>query len=696
MVSFSPKKLLKKGKKAVKKLLKSDAVKVAALLGAYQYGPGLWGGEKGLAGWQQGWKKGLPYILGTESTGAPVPTGGKPGIWGGLKAGWANMGTGAKAAAIGIGTGAAAGIADVPDDPDIPDLPDTGHKDYLTSRKMYLDEWTQWLIDQGEDPATARAQAERAMFSSAEGGVIGSRRRYFSGAYGEGAGDRGGDPRASREQNVREGRAPERQHRERPDVLSTPVSQPAFVPDRRNIVQKGIDKVTDFTRKNIYDPTPFNLGERQKWMNKNKDLLRAKGLYLPGEEDDYYEDRWYGQLNDEDFISSREGLEYLKGLGYQGGYHDVNNPNSPNYQPPTGGGGGDQSQYWLNQATGAAPTDTTGDYYGFKEWEDWEGGPTTPMFGGTQYKQLLNEGGRVGAQAGMYAGNPMMNRGIGNQMNQMRGNPMGMMNQQRGALVGPSALSQNQGLMATQQGNQMRGDPRMMAQLTQRPRTTGIPKENEDDELIMLIKQLIAMGYEMEQLRGRTKEELVQMMVAASGPVDKGEGEVVEEEEVMTAAGGGRIGYAEGSDDNDLLTKIARALFRLTPIGMGGLAAEQAIKMYQNLDPDTQDKVQVIGKRLAMSTPPGMAMGLASKAYDMYQDRAGDELVEEDEVIEERMNQGGITRTGYALGQPVIPSKDGMQLDMRDTGGYQPHGAQEKKDDVRALLVKSARKKCMI
>jgi len=51
-------------------------------------------------------------------------------------------------------------------------------------------------------------------------------------------------------------------------------------------------------------------------------------------------------------------------------------------------------------------------------------------------------------------------------------------------------------------------------------------------------------------------------------------------------------------------------------------------------------------------------------------------------------NQGGLMRTGYAMGteHPVIPSKDGSQLDMRETGGYQPHGAQEKKDDVRALL----------
>jgi hypothetical protein len=76
----------------------------------------------------------------------------------------------------------------------------------------------------------------------------------------------------------------------------------------------------------------------------------------------------------------------------------------------------------------------------------------------------------------------------------------------------------------------------------------------------------------------------------------------------------------------------------------------------------------------------------AGKAYDMYQDRAGDELIEGEEIIEKPMKQGGLTRTGYALGHPVIPSKDGMQLDMRDAGGYQPHGKAEKHDDVRALL----------
>ena len=62
--------------------------------------------------------------------------------------------------------------------------------------------------------------------------------------------------------------------------------------------------------------------------------------------------------------------------------------------------------------------------------------------------------------------------------------------------------------------------------------------------------------------------------------------------------------------------------------------------------------------------------------------------LEVDRIRNKFMNQGGIARTHYAMGteHPIIPSKDGKQLDMRDTGGYQPHGAKEKHDDVRALL----------
>ena len=60
---------------------------------------------------------------------------------------------------------------------------------------------------------------------------------------------------------------------------------------------------------------------------------------------------------------------------------------------------------------------------------------------------------------------------------------------------------------------------------------------------------------------------------------------------------------------------------------------------------------------------------------------------EEEEIYTPRA-QGGLMRTGYAMGteQPIIPSRDGPQIEYRGNGGYQPHGAKEKKDDVRALL----------
>ena len=56
-------------------------------------------------------------------------------------------------------------------------------------------------------------------------------------------------------------------------------------------------------------------------------------------------------------------------------------------------------------------------------------------------------------------------------------------------------------------------------------------------------------------------------------------------------------------------------------------------------------------------------------------------------------NQGGITRTGYNMGgigsipqTPMVPQ--GMQLDGRG-GGFIPMGAQEKRDDVPAMLAKN-------
>ena len=193
---------------------------------------------------------------------------------------------------------------------------------------------------------------------------------------------------------------------------------------------------------------------------------------------------------------------------------------------------------------------------------------------------MFNQGGRVKANIGLYAGpqggmnqrmNPQMNRGIGAM------NPLGMSSPQ-------SSMMNVDRPMVDPRSAQMKGIENAL--VSAKP-----PSKSEDVELIQLIKMLTAMGIPMEQLRGRTKEELVELLVSVKGR--GGQKEVVEEAEVVEA------------------------------------------------------------------------------------------------------NRGGLMRTGYAMGtsqfgmgteHPIIPSKDGQQLDMRDRGGYQPHGKAEKHDDVRALL----------
>jgi len=226
------------------------------------------------------------------------------------------------------------------------------------------------------------------------------------------------------------------------------------------------------------------------------------------------------------------------------------------------------------------------------EWSDWlvdmgKAADKAEALEMVRSNPMFSQGGRVKAQGGLFAGQ-MPGRHPG--MNQMRNpnmNPMGM-NQGLGAPnLGPRSMGMTPGGGAPG-GGQM--DPRMAQMMQGRGRPTTVPKESEDTELIQLIKMLTSLGIPMEQLRGRTKEELVEMLVSVSGK-------------------------------------------------MGG---------------EQQGRPEV------------------------------EEEVVEEEVVQAA--QGGIARTGYALGTPVIPSKDGMQLDMRDSGGYQPHGKAEKHDDVRALL----------
>jgi len=310
------------------------------------------------------------------------------------------------------------------------------------------------------------------------------------------------------------------------------------------------------------------------------------------------------------------------------------------------------------------------------EWAEWKADKegisyeealadleANPMFTGSQ-------GGRVKAQGGLFAGQmPGRNPGM---------NPMNQMNQGLGA---PNLGSRSMGMtpgMGTG-GGQM--DPRMaqmlQAQKLQGARRTGaVPRESEDTELIQLIKMLTAMGFPMEQLRGRTKEELVEMLVAASGKIEGREevveGEAIEErngeeveaveEEVVEAAQGGRIGYANGGVDDWYREYIAKR-------------NERGAKYNPSLSEYTR----------SINRPIPMGRMMPEGGFDEIR-RQRREQGPAIFAIPTAAAGGGLMRTGYALGTPVIPSKDGMQLDMRDSGGYQPHGKAEKHDDVRALL----------
>ena len=279
-----------------------------------------------------------------------------------------------------------------------------------------------------------------------------------------------------------------------------------------------------------------------------------------------------------------------------------------------------------------------------------------PMFSG---------GGRVKAQGGLFAGQ-MTGRHPG--MNQMG------MNQGLGA---PNLGSRSMGMTPGMGGGQ---DPRM-AQMMQgqgrgRPRTT-IPKQSEDTELIQLIKMLTSLGIPMEQLRGRTKEELVEMIVSVSG---KGGGEKVVEEDVIEeqdireqqAAQGGRIGLRTGGEDSIFIDESSEVI-------RGGQDGDSVVDKTEEIE----------GQRAG---PDWFTLRVDElMAGGMSEEDAASQAHDEGPGGQDTLwsgAQGGITRTGYAMGteHPVIPSKDGSQLDMRDRGGYQPHGAKEKHDDVRALL----------
>jgi len=83
------------------------------------------------------------------------------------------------------------------------------------------------------------------------------------------------------------------------------------LPNRTGILGNTIHNISNFYRDNIYDRRPYDLKQRQKFLAK-------KGLFNldPVLDEDEYGDPRY---SDSDWLTSREGLEHLWGLGYTGG-----------------------------------------------------------------------------------------------------------------------------------------------------------------------------------------------------------------------------------------------------------------------------------------------------------------------------------------------------------------------------------------
>ena len=620
--------------KPFKKILRSPIGKAAGLAALYQFGPMMGGHGTGAAGWQ----KMFPKLLATETTaglGLDQALAGETQATGlGKVLNW--MGKN-KALTAGAGVMAAGAMGDDVLEESKTVIDTSGHEGYLNSREMFLDEWAKWLMDQDDTLSYEEAMEKVSdpLFKKAQGGLISLAR---GGRIGMAEGWPGpGVAAEERGEAISKAAVATMHGSGKPGMLSTPQQQAeqfaarqgpkehadkgwqtyAIPPKKPSLGHRIDDAATRFLPTWLRR-TP-NIKARQKW-------AKAQG-YLSGDPLGVHPPRkGYEWMEDEDIVSSAEGLDRFRALGYvpasdlhgQGGGGDggqeewqrLGYPSYAAYLAAMQGGGG---------GGGAGTSDTTGDYYGFKEWEDWAGAPTTPLFGDTtKYKALLNRGGRIGLYAGGMGAmnspmNPMMNQGLGAMGSQ-----------------GMNPYNQQNLMQQAQMRGQSQGRPPMPGGPTtaQGPGLASLPKQTDDNELLQLIKMLASMGIPMEQLRGRTKEELVEMVMSLSSKAQAQRGggeEVVEEqEEVIEAAHGGRI-HAAG--------------------------------------------------------------GLGEDRFGRHRFLSGIQEEEEEEIYIPRA-QGGLTRSRYAMGteQPIIPSRDGPQIDYRGIGGYQPHGAKEKKDDVRALL----------
>ena len=176
------------------------------------------------------------------------------------------------------------------------------------------------------------------------------------------------------------------------------------------------------------------------------------------------------------------------------------------------------------------------------------------------------------------------------------------------------------------------------------------------------------------------------------------------------AANGGRIGYAEGTEEP------------LEPIniGIGTFNPQRVVELYEkakNIPKNISSKnisledIKSIPKRLMEGTKSSISsmvepLGNEYRAYMEFfslpekdkkkMEEMGLGIFDVFEYLAMRDNkaQGGLMRTNYALGTKPEPKESGLgglpiEADMRYSGGFMPYGKKEKADDVPARLSKN-------
>ena len=144
-------------------------------------------------------------------------------------------------------------------------------------------------------------------------------------------------------------------------AMQAPTTYRSISPPKRD-EHRG-EGINQFLNRNVPGRQTTNEAMRNKFLTQymlddpsRRNKLIEMGL-LGGDEEG-----WIGD------ITSLKSLEALKGLKYKGGYHDVNDPRHPDYDPR---GGGEGEQPWLYPPTGIAATGTgssTVCRFRFRKW----------------------------------------------------------------------------------------------------------------------------------------------------------------------------------------------------------------------------------------------------------------------------------------------------------------------------------------